>query len=151
MLAIRGNKLFHATNLGPMRSLRQDRFGDGPERTSAMVTCLGLAMLYRHGYCSCREEFPSHLSSRKCTCDLSFIMKDPKWKKSRFTFIRLDKKCESPFFHSTCINGFDPKYLLRSTCCQVPSMVSNLNNHLLSRAIFLICRSWIPRPPWSLG
>jgi hypothetical protein len=54
-------------------------------------------------------------------------MKDPKRKKSRFAFLRLDPKCESPFFHSTCINGFEPKYLLRSNCCQVPSMVSNLS------------------------
>ena len=45
MLAMRDSILFHATNLGPIKSLRQERLGGHVPRTSAMVTCLGLVML----------------------------------------------------------------------------------------------------------
>src|SRR5436189_2159294 len=78
-------------------------------------------------------------------------MKEPKRRKSCFTFIKLDQKCESPGFQSTCTKGLEAKYLLRSNCCQVPSVVSSLNSHLLKRAMFLRFRSCIPSPPWSFG
>ena len=72
-------------------------------------------------------------------------------KKSRFTFIRLAQKCESPLFHWTCTKGLDPRYLLRKICCHVPSIVNRWYNHLLSKAMFFNSKLWISSPPWSLG
>jgi hypothetical protein len=44
MLARRGSNSFHVANLGPIKSLRQDRFKGEVLNTSATVTCLCHAM-----------------------------------------------------------------------------------------------------------
>jgi len=63
MLEISGSNVFHATNFAPIRSLCEDKFGDGL-RTSAKVACLFLAMLYKHEYCSLFG-FPTNFLPRK--------------------------------------------------------------------------------------
>lgn len=151
MLAISGNKLFQAVNLCAIRSLHQLMFNGEVPNTSATVSCLWWAMLYKQGYCSRNIEFLYHLSSQNLTCVPSLIMKVPNRRNSCFAFIRLAQKCEFPFLHWTCESGLEPRYLLRSISCQVPSVASNLKSHLLSNAVFLISKSWIPRSPWSLG
>jgi hypothetical protein len=45
MLVMCGNRLFQATNLGPVRSLHQERCDGQTPTTSPIVTCLGLAIL----------------------------------------------------------------------------------------------------------
>ena len=151
MWAIRESNSFCSTSLDPIKDRLQEIFGCAIARTSAMVMNFFLTMLYSLGYWSFSGWFPSHLSSQKRTCVPLFILKVPKRRKSCFTFIKLDQKYESPGFHSTWTNGWDTRYLFLSNCYHIPSEVNNLNNHLLKRAMFLILRSWIPRPPWSLG
>jgi hypothetical protein len=119
--------------------------------TSTIVLNFALVMLYSLGYWSFNPCPPSQVSSQNLTCDPFFILKVPKHRKSCFTFIKLDKKCESPVFQSTSTRGLEPRYLFLISCCQVSSDVKSLNNHLLRSVVFLIFRSWIPRPPWSLG
>jgi hypothetical protein len=43
------------------------------------------------------------------------------------------------------------RYLLCSSSCHTPSWLINLSNHLLRRHKFLISRTSIHKPPWSLG
>src|SRR5438105_6228124 len=97
---MRNSNSFHATNLGPNKDRLQEMFGCAVDRTSAMVTNFFLAMLYNPGYWSFSARFPSQVSSQNRTCDPLLILKVPKRRKSCFTFIRLDQKCESPGFHS---------------------------------------------------
>lgn len=77
MLAIRGTGSFHAVNLRPMRSLRQEMFNGEVLKTSVTVSCLFRAILYKQGYCSRSVEFPNHLSSQNLTCVPSLIKKVP--------------------------------------------------------------------------
>ena len=151
MLAMRESNSFHATNLDPNKVRLQEMLGCDVVRTAAMVMCLFLVILYNPGYWSFKAFAPSHVSSQNLTCDPLLILKVPKRRKSCFTFISLDQKCESPGFHSTYASGLDLRYLFLSNCCHFPSVVRSLNNHLLSRALFFTLRSMMPKPPWSLG
>lgn len=45
MLVMHGNRLFQATNLAPITSLHQERFGGKMPSTLPIVTYLGLAIL----------------------------------------------------------------------------------------------------------
>jgi hypothetical protein len=106
MLVMCANKLFQATNLGPVRSLRQEIWWEN-----------GKHFTYSHmfglGYCSCKVVLPSHLSSKNLTCGPSLTTNDLKRWKSRLTFMREDKKWESPLYNSTCTRGLEPRYCLR--------------------------------------
>jgi hypothetical protein len=109
MLAMHGNKLFHATNLGPIRSLRQKRLGGDVPRTSAMVTCRvkdtdHIKLYYPAIY-------PLKMEPVR---DPSFTMNDPNRRKSWLTFISLDKKCKSPTFSSACAKSLRTKVLISS-------------------------------------
>jgi hypothetical protein len=44
---------------------------------------------------------------KKCTCEASFTLKEPKRRKYLFTFIRLYQKCESACLHSTWEHGVE--------------------------------------------
>jgi hypothetical protein len=72
-------------------------------------------------------------------------------KENFFVAMSPAQKCESPGLHRTWDNAFGPMYFLLRIVCDMPSSVSNLNNHFPSRAVFLNSRLWIPSPPWSLG
>jgi hypothetical protein len=142
---------FQATSLDPIRDCLQARFMLSNFNIVSTVSNLLQTMLYKEGYWVFKAMPPNHQSSQNLTCDPFLISKVPKRRKSCFTFISPDQKCESPSFHSTCTSGLDPRYLFLSNCCHVPSVVRSLNNHLLSRALFFKLRSMMPKPPWSLG
>ena len=72
-------------------------------------------------------------------------------KKYFFVAIRLAQKWESTGFQYTWDIALEPTYFFLRRVCHTPSSVSNLNNHLPRRALFLTSRSWMPNPPWSLG
>ena len=143
--------LFHTNNLDPIKDCLQEMFGFTVVKTSAMVTNFFLTILYNPGYWSFSVRFPSQVSSQDRTCEPLLTLKVPKRRKLCFTFIKLDQKCESPGFHSTWTNSLDTRYLFLNSCCHVPSEVNSLNNHFLNSAMFLTFRSWIPRPPCTLG
>jgi hypothetical protein len=151
MLAIRGIISFHATNFSPIRSLRQEKIKGEELSTCATVACLCHTIWYRHGYWSLKDDVPNHWSSQNLIWVPFLIENFPNCKKLLFTFMRPAQKWELPSFQKACDSGLAPRYLLRINCYQVPSVVSNLNNHLLNNAMFWISRSWIPSPPWSLG
>ena len=71
--------------------------------------------------------------------------------KSSFTFIRSAQNWESPGLLVTYVRDLEPRYLLRRSCCQMPSSLVSLNSHLLKRHLFWISKFIILRPPWSLG
>jgi hypothetical protein len=54
ILAIPGNRLFHATSFGPIRPLRHEKFKD-VLKTSAIAACLWCTILYSPRYCSRKE------------------------------------------------------------------------------------------------
>lgn len=91
---MRGNKLLHAANLGPIKSLYQEKLGGEELRTSSTVVYLCLKMLYKQGYCSRSVRLPNHLSTQNLTCEPSLIMKDPNQRKPCLTFMRLTQKYE---------------------------------------------------------
>src|SRR6266498_4449693 len=97
---MRESNSLQATNLGLKRDRLQEMFGCSDAITSAMVMIFFLTMLYNPGYWSFSARFPSHLSSQNRTCDPLLTLKVPKRRKSCFTFIKLDQKCESPVFQS---------------------------------------------------
>src|SRR5438132_5739199 len=99
MLAMRERRLFHATNLDPINDRLQEMFSSAIVRTSAVVTNFFLTILYNPRYWSFSVRFPSQVSSQNHTYEPLLILKVPKQRKSCFTFIRLDQKCESPGFH----------------------------------------------------
>jgi hypothetical protein len=68
---------------------------------------------------------PNQMSSQNRIWDPIFIVKVPKRRKSCFTFIRPAQKWESLGFQKAYKRGFELKYLLRMSCCHVPSDVRN--------------------------
>ena len=144
-------RLFHIANLLPMRSLRQDRFGNCVRSSSAIVFCFFLTMLYSWGYWSHRDLLPNHMFFQNFTWDSSFIMMVLNLRKFHLTFIKFAQKYESPLFHWTCTSALVPRYLLRMICCHIPSVVNIWYSYLLSKAIFFSSRLCISSPPWSFG
>jgi len=71
--------------------------------------------------------------------------------KSSFTFIRSAQNWESPGLLVTYVRDLEPRYLLRRSCSQMPSLLVSLHSHLLKRHLFWISKFIIPRPPGSLG
>ena len=51
----------------------------------------------------------------------------------------------------TYVRDLEPRYLLRRSCSQMPSLLVSLHSHLLKRHLFWISKLIIPRPPWSVG
>ena len=147
----RERRLFYITSLSPKRSLHQDTLGGYVLSTASTVSCFPRAMLYSCGYCSLIGVFPNQISSQNITCDPFWIMKVPNLRKSRFTFIKLAQKWESPLFHWTWTKGLVPRYLLRRICCHVPSVFNSRHSHLLSRAVFFNSRLCMSRLPCSFG
>jgi hypothetical protein len=66
MFAKHWSKAFQATSLCPDRSLLNAAASGEVSITLAIVSPLWCTMLYKVGYCSQREAFPSHLSSQNC-------------------------------------------------------------------------------------
>jgi hypothetical protein len=79
----------------------------------------------------------SQLSFQNLTCDPSFTRKVPKRRKSRF-YLSLDKTKSGNHRFSTPFELEILNLLLRRSCCHIPSEVSNLYNHLLSGALFIM-------------
>ena len=120
-------------------------------KTLATEMCFFLQMLYRDGYWSLRVEFPSHLSSQNLIYVPLWRLKVDRWRKRSLTFIRPNKKCESPGFHLTSPIVLFFRYVFLRSSCQTPSSLINLYSHLLSKQTFWVSRFKIPRPPWSFG
>lgn len=81
----------------------------------------------------------------------SCTLKALKLKNSCLIFTRPHKKYESPCLHSAWDRGIDLRYLFRSNCCHIPSEFRRLKSHLPSIVVFLILKSWRPKPLWFLG
>jgi hypothetical protein len=88
-----------------------------------------MVILYKEGYWYFKEIHPTSLT-----------MKAPKRMQTCFAF-KQGQKWESPFFHSAWAKGFEPIYLFHIICCNIPSDMSNLYSHLLSKTILFILMS----------
>jgi len=63
----------------------------------------------------------------------------------------MTKTVNHQIFFSTWVRVLDLRYLFLSICCQMPSSLISLNNHLLKRHLFWTFKSIIPSPPCSFG
>jgi hypothetical protein len=150
ILTIR-TRLFHARRLCPTSALRKDILKGVLFKTSDTVEFLLLAILYRLGYCSFKVEFPSQISSQNLICVSLCNLKFPRVRNWFLTFIKPAQNWESPVFLSTWVIIFVPIYLFHSNYCQSPSSFISLYSHLLSKHLFWIYKSKIPKPPCSFG
>lgn len=144
------NRSCHVARHSPTRFRPKDTLGGDVLKSCTSVSLLLRATWYKAGYCSWSVALPSQLSSQKRIAAPSLMAKNLKWHKCFFATIRPAQKCESLGFQQVQDKAFDPKYFLHRSRCQ-PSSVRSLNSHLLSSAVFLTWRSWIPCPPRSLG
>jgi hypothetical protein len=64
MIASLGSSSFHATSLGPIKSLRDEKFKGEVLKISAIVVCLCRAIWYKQRYWSRRDYVPNQMSSQ---------------------------------------------------------------------------------------
>jgi hypothetical protein len=143
--------LYHSKALILTIGLQKDRFRWVVLKTSESKEFLHLTTLCKEGNWYLSGLLLTYLSSQNLTCKLSPAWNDPHLKNLFFIFISPEQKWGSPGLLMTCDRDFNPKYLFFSICFQVSSSFSRLNNHLLTRATFLVARSTTPRPPNSFG
>jgi hypothetical protein len=110
-----------------------------------------LTILYREGNLFIKGSCPIHRSSQNLVWVPDCTLNLPLSNTNFFTSIKLDQKCESPFFFSTWEKVLFFKYFRLRICCHNPSSFNNLKIHLLSKHLFCISRSKMPNPPMLLG
>jgi hypothetical protein len=145
------SKTFHDDSLWPTRSHLNVTFSGEVSNTLAIILFLWCTILYKVDICSWTVYLPSHLSSENLIFESSLIKNGAYGKNNFFVSLRPIQKCDSPGFQKTKDNVREPMYFLFIGVYLIPSSVRSLKSHLPRSAVFLISRSWIPSPPWSLG